>query len=450
MTFRLPPLLPAILLLVICLAPPLAAQGSGQISYERFTLPNGLDVVMAPDPTTEVAAVDLWYFVGSRDETAATAGLARLFDRLLFAGSTHVPPGGHATMLELAGGRVTAAVEEDVSRFSETMPATALPQALWLEADRMRGVVLNDTTVNGSRLAFLTELRSRLAAEPYTSVILESVAALYDSTGCPGYSRSPVNRAVASTTLDGAAARTFFSRYYRPNNARLVISGNFDPTETRVLVTSYFADIPRGPDPARTACDGRASSIAPRRAVTDPSLARAAAGLFYRIPAPSHEDTPALELLGVILGQGTGSRLMTALMRETAAASSIQAGPLGSRTGPGAFGLFAVAAQGVSADSLVRLLGAQAAWASGDGITAEQLERAKSIYRATAVSRRERPLDLADVMQQAASYRGSLQSVNLDVAQVMGLTLNDLRRVASRWLRTDNSLTVLVSPGAAS
>jgi zinc protease len=447
-TFRLPRLLPAILLLVILPAPPLAAQGSGQISYERFTLPNGLDVVMAPDPTTDVAAVDLWYFVGSRDETAATAGLARLFDRLMFAGSTHVPPGGHATMLELAGGRVTAAVEEDVSRFSETIPATTLPQALWLEADRMRGVVLNDTTVNGSRLAFLTDLRARLSAEPYTGVILESVAALYDSTSCPGYGRSPVNRAVASTTLDGAAARAFFSRFYRPNNARLVISGNFDPTATRVLVTSYFSEIPRGADPARSACSGQASSVSPRRTVTDPTLARAAAGIFYRIPAPSHEDTPALELLGVVLGQGTGSRLTTALMRETAAASSIQAGPLGSRTGPGAFGLFAVAAQGVTADSLVRLLGAQASWATSDGITPALLERAKNIYRATAVSRRERPLDLADELQQAATYRGSLQSVNLDVEQVMGLTPDDLRRVASRWLRADNSLTVLVTPGA--
>ncbi len=430
--------------------PPLLAQGSGQISFEQFTLPNGLEVVMAPDRATEVAAVDLWYFVGSRDETPATAGLARLFDRLMFAGSTHVPPGGHATMLELAGGRVSATIEEDVSRFSETMPASALPQALWLEADRMRGVVLNDTTVNASRGAFLSDLRARLTAEPYTSVILESVAAMYDSIGCPGYSHSPVNRAIASSTLDGATARAFFARYYRPGNARLVITGNFDPTETRALVTAWFGDIPAGPDPARPACAPTAASIAPRRAITDPTLARAAAGIFYHIPPPSHEDTPALELLGVILGQGTGSRLTSALMRETGAASSIQAGPLGSRTGPGGFGLFAVGAQGVGADSLAHLLADQAAWAAGDGITPALLERAKNIYRATAVSRRERPLDLADELQQAATYRGALQTVNTDVARVTALTLGELRRVAAAWLRSENSLTVLVIPGGAS
>lgn len=450
MPFRPDPLRYPILLLALLVTAPLMAQGAGQVAFEQFSLPNGLEVVMAPDPSTDVAAVDVWYFVGSRDETPSTAGLARLFDRLMFAGSTHVPPGGHATILELAGGRVSAVVDEDVSRFTQTVPAPLLPQALWLEADRMRGVILNDSTVTESRLAFLTDLRSRLNAEPYTPVILESVASLYDSTSCPGYSRSPVNRAVAASTLNGDAARTFFARYYRPANARLVIAGNFDPTATRALVHSYFSEIPRGTEVPRTGCAGRPATIAPRRSISDPTLARAAAGVFYRIPAPSHADTPSLELLGVVLGQGTGSRLTAALMRETAAASSIQAGPLGSRTGPGAFGLFAVGTAGVSADSLAGLLTAQAAWATGDGLTEALLTRAKNIYRATAVSRRERPIDLADELQQAASYRGTLQSVNTDIDQVMALTLADIRRVAATWLRADNSLTVLVTPGAAS
>lgn len=450
MPLRLERLLPVSLLLLVAFALPLTAQVPGQISYERFALSNGLDVVLVPDPSTEVVAVDLWYFAGSRDETVTSAGVARLFDRLMFAGSTNVPPGGHATMLEVGGGRVTAVIDEDVSRFGETVPAALLPQALWLEAERMRGVVVNDTTVNESRAGLLAGLRARLANEPYTGVILQSVAALYDSLGCPAYNHSPINRAVTGATITASTTRSFFNLFYRPNNARLVVAGNFDPATARTLVRDYFSGIERGREVVRAGCSGEAAKIPARRIVTDPTLARAAAGIFYRIPAPSHEDTPALELLGVVLGQGAGGRLTTTLVAESGSATSVQAGPFGDRVGPGAFGLFAVAAQGVSGDSLARLLTDQAAWAAGDGLNEAVLERARNIYRATAASRRERPQDLAEEIQRAATYRAAIETVNSDLDRVLGLTVADLRRVAGRWLRPANSLTVVVTPGAAS
>lgn len=437
--------------LLLCLAlAPLSAQAPGKISYERFTLPNGLDVVLAPDPSTDVVAVDVWYFAGSRDETVTAAGVARLFDRLMFAGSSNVPPGGHATMVEVGGGRVSADIDEDVSRYSETVPAAMLPQALWLEAERMRGVAINDTTVNESRAGLLAGMRSRLAAEPYTGVILQSVAALYDSMACPAYSHSPINRAVTSATITSATARGFFNVFYRPNNARLVIAGNFAPATARKLVQDYFTAIEKGGDLVRVGCQGEPARVPARRAVTDPSLARAAAGIFYRIPAPSHDDMLALELLGVVLGQGTGGRLNSALIRESASASSIQAGPFGDRIGPGAFGLFAVAATGVSADSLSNLLAAQASWVGGSGLTVALLDRAKNIYRATSASRRERPQDLAEELQRAVTYRGAIERVNTDLAAVLALTVEDLRRVAATYLIPGNSLTVMVSPGGAS
>jgi zinc protease len=442
-------LLSASLVLFALLARPLTAQSPGQITFERFALANGLEVVLAPDPTTEAVAVDLWYFAGVRDETVTSAGVARLFDRLMFAGSTNVPPGGHATLVEVGGGRVTAAIDEDVSRFGQTVPAAMLPQALWLEAERMRGIHISDTTVNESRGGMLADLRARLAREPYTAVILQSVAAIYDSLACPAYSRSPVSRELTTANLTPAATRGFFEVFYRPNNARLVIAGNFDPAIARGLVRDYFAGVQRGRDIVRVGCTPEAAKMPPRRIITDNSVARAAAGIFYRIPAPTHEDAAALELLGVVLGQGTGSRLRTVLIAETGAASSIQAGPFGERTGPGAFGLFAVAAQGVSGDSLVKLLAAQATWATSDGLTEAAITRARNIFRATWASRRERPQDLAEEIQKAATYRGDLETVNTMLDRVLAISLADLRRVAARWLTLQNGLTVVVNPGGA-
>jgi zinc protease len=443
-------LLSVSLVLLALFASSLAAQGSGQVTFERFVLPNGLDVILVPDASTEAVAVDVWYFAGSRDETATSAGVARLFDRLMFAGSTNVPPGGHATIVEVGGGRVTAAIDEDVSRFGETVPAAMLPQALWLEAERMRGIVINDTTVTESRAGMLADLRGRLAREPYTAVILQSVAAIYDSTACPAYAQPPVNRAITTANLTAANTRGFFSLFYRPNNARLVIAGNFDPAVARTMVRDYFSGIERGRDIVRVGCKPDAARIPARRVISDNNLARAAAGIFYRIPAPTHEDAAALELLGVVLGQGTGSRLRTVLIGETAAATSIQAGPFGERMGPGAFGLFAVGAQGVSGDSLASLLSAQAAWAAGDGLNEAALARARNIYRATWASRRERPQDLAEEVHRAAGYRGDIQTVNTMLDRVLALSLADLRRVAAKWLTTQNGLVVVVTPGGAS
>src|SRR5512143_2552196 len=138
-------LLPSALFLpLLLLNRPLDAQAAGKIAFERFTLENGLDVLLSPDHTTQVAAVTVWYLTGSRDDPPGKAGLARLFDELMFAGSANVPLGGHATLIERGGGRFDSSIEEDISEFSQAVPSNRLNQALWLEADRMRGVVVND------------------------------------------------------------------------------------------------------------------------------------------------------------------------------------------------------------------------------------------------------------------------------------------------------------------
>jgi zinc protease len=439
-------------LLALFHAAALSAQSTGRIAFERFSLSNGLDVILAPDRSTQVVAVDVWYLTGSRDEPAAKAGLARLFDRLMFAGSANVPAGAHAALIEQAGGQVEGEVEEDVSRFREALPSNRLNQALWLEADRMRGIVVNDTTVSDSRAGLLEDFRARTVGEPFTANVVEAIAALYDSLACPGYSHPPIGRLSTITTLGTGDAAEFLNRHYRPNAARLVVAGDFDPAEARQTITDYFGGISRAPIPQAPACSATFSPGAARRAVTDRVATRAAAGQFYRIPAHDHADTPALDLLGIILGQGQGAQLITRLIRELAAASAVQAGVLGTRQGPGVFGLFAVAGPdpGIGADSLASLLAAAAARAAGDGITEADLTRARNIYLATAVSRRERPLDVAEALQHAAAFHGTAEAVNTEADRVLGVTLVELRRVARTWLTPENALTLLITPGGAS
>lgn len=434
---------------LLLLAAPLSAQRTGRIAFERFTLGNGLEVILAADRTSQVAAVNVWYFTGSRDEPASKAGLARMFDRLMFLGSANVPAGAHAGLIEQFGGRVEGAVEEDVSRFSEAVPSNRLNQALWLEADRMRGIVINDTTVGESRAGLLDDLQARAAGEPYTGVVVDAIASLFDSTTCAGYTHPPLGRPVTIGGITTKDAADFLNQHYRPNAARLVVSGDFDIATTRQTVVDYFGAIAKGPGPQPLACTVKFSPGAARKNVIDRLAALPAAGQFYRIPEHNHADTPALELLGIIMGQGQSARLNARLVRESATASVVQGGILGTRQGPGVFGLFAVAGPNVAPDSLANLLAGEARWAATD-LTQADLDRARNVYLATSVSRRERPQDIAEALQHAATFHGAPDAVNSETDKVLAVTLADLKRVAAAWLKPDNALTLVITVGGAS
>jgi zinc protease len=431
-------------------ARPVEAQSVGPIASEHYTLPNGLDVVLARDPSTQVAAVDVWYFAGSREEPLDKAGLARLFEHLMFAGSTQVPAGRHARLIADFGGRLLANVDEDAARFGESVPSNSLPLALWLEADRMRGLTINDTTVGRARFDLLDDLGQRVSADPYTAAIVDAVASLWDSTSCPGYAHPAIGRAASIATLSTADAREFFRLRYVPNNARLVVSGDFDPVAVRQLVSSYFGKIPRGERVRNPACQVTYHPGAATRTFAAPAGGRAGLGVFYRLPAHDHADTPALELLGVLLSQGNGSRLATAVVRDARAALTTQGGLLGDHRGPQVFGLFAIATPGVTPDSLAALLAAQVTWVVDGQAGEAEVARARTIYRATAVSARERPGDIADLLQHAATFHESPDDINAEVDRVMRVTPEDIRRAATTWLTPDNAVTLVLTADSTS
>lgn len=439
----------AVLLLTLCGAVALSGQTAGRLGYDRFSLPNGLDVVLAPDHASQVVAVSVWYRAGSRDETPAEAGLARLFERLMFTGSANVPAGGHGAIVEDAGGRLTAAVDEETSRYSETLPSNRLNLGLWLEAERMRSLAINDTTVAQSQTGLLGDLEARIGGEAYTGAIFDAIASVYDSAACPGYAHPSIGRVNTIQSITTADARSFYQRYYRPNNARLVVTGDFDPTSTRREIERDFGDIPRGPDIAEVSCTMTPAAGPRVKTVSDRLAGRVAVGRFYPVPAHRDPSTPALELLGIILSQGPGSRLTARLVREAGSADATQGGLLTDRAAPGVFGLFAVAADKVGADTLGSQLAAEAAWAGGPGLTEADLTRARNIYLATAVSGRERPADVAEALHHAASMHGAIDPVNTELADVLAVTLADLRHAAATWLAPDRALMVTVVPEAA-
>jgi predicted Zn-dependent peptidase len=245
----------------------------------------------------------------------------------------------------------------------------------------------------------------------------------------------------AATTAD---VQEFFRTYYAPGNARLVVAGDFKPVEARKLIADYFSDIQGASAPPPVECKTTFGGGPVRRTATDKLANLPASVHFYRIPAHDHADTPALELLGIILGQGESSRLKLTLVREARAAVASQAGIFGNRRGPGAFGALAIANQGVTADSIDALLTTQIGYL-GDSLSEADVTKAKNIYRASVISSRQSAFDIAEALQHAALFLGSPEAANTDFRRYMAVTVDDVRRVARTYLRPENSLTLIVN-----
>ena len=425
----------------------LAAQAPAKVPIEKYTLENGLTVILAEDHSAQVVAVDVWYDVGSRDEALNRTGFAHLFEHMMFQGSENVKKAEHFQYIQRAGGSMNGSTAEDRTNYFQALPSNRLNLGLWLEADRMRSLAVTDSNFANQREAVKEERRLRVDNQPYGSAIFEHSYAIYDSTTCFPYSHSVIGSMDDLNAAKTADVQAFFDMYYAPNNATLVVAGDFQPAEAKKLIQEYFAGIPRGTNPPPVECNATFNGGAKVKHVHDAQANLPAAIKVYRVPAYDHADYAALELLATIFGQGESSRLNRELVRENKAA--VQAvtllNPFGPRRGPGVFLNLAIANQGVKLDSVDALVAKQIASLVSDGVTAEELTKAKNIYRANAINSRQMALQLAESLQRATMFLGSPEALNTELARYDAVTVDDIRRVARTYLTPDNSLTLLVS-----
>jgi len=230
-----------------------------------------------------------------------------------------------------------------------------------------------------------------------------------------------------------------------------VVVGDFEPVELRRLVTDYFTGIPRRDTPPPVTCQAPIGPGAARREVPDAQANLDAVLRFYRIPEHRHADTPALELLGMILGQGESSRLNVAVVRraQAALASGALLNPSGPRRGPGVALLFGIVNQGISPDRLDSLLAAEVDSVRANGVTAEELTKAKNTVRTAFVGNRESTLSRAEELHHYLMFHDSIAEINTDLEKFIAVTPDDIRRVARTYLDPANVVTVVVRPAPA-
>ncbi|MBI2073313.1 MAG: insulinase family protein [Gemmatimonadetes bacterium] len=427
----------------VLLPSPLAAQTG--VPYHVDSLPNGLRVILSEDHSTPVVSVDVWYDVGSRNEQVGRSGFAHLFEHMMFQGSQHVGKGQHFQLVERAGGSVNGTTNEDHTAYYQELPANRLNLGLWLEADRMRSLAITPVNFENQRQAVKEERRLRVDNQPYAPALTEGITLLYDSTTCFGYAHSVIGSMADLDSAKVGDVQAFFDLYYAPNNATLTVVGDFDPVDALQLIRQYFGDLPRGREPPPVSCDYDFAAGAKRRVWEDEHANLPAVIIAYRTPAHQHADTPALSLLGTILGGGESSRLNRALVRQarTALAAGTQSA---SRLGPGFFAAFAVANQGIGPDTLERQLSAEVRRIIDEGVAAEELSKARNQFRAGNMFGRQTTMQVAERLQHYAHLHDSLEDMRTDLDRYLAVTAEDIRRVAATYLVPANSFTIVVVP----
>jgi len=440
------------LLTILALPAPLLAQ-AGRIAYEQFTLPNGLTVVYSEDHSTPIVSVDVWYDVGSRNERAGRSGFAHLFEHMMFQGSANVKKAEHFQLVQRAGGSMNGSTQEDRTNYYETLPSNRLSLALWLEADRMRSLAITQENFENQRETVKEERRLGVDNRPYAAGFTDGLTWPFDSASCFAYAHTVIGSMADLNAAKLPDVQAFFDTYYAPNNATLVVVGDFNPAELRQLVNQYFAGVPShpAPEPVRCAATTASSGGAARREVRDPQANLDAILRFYRIPEHRSADTPALEVLNLILGQGESSRLNVAVVRreKVAVGTGSFLNPNGARNGPGVFMAFGIVNQGIPVERMDSVIGIQLDSISAQGITADELAKAKNILRASFISSRETTLGKAEELHHYRMFHNSIDEINTDLDRILAVTIEDVKRVANTYLAPANLTLVIIRGGPA-
>jgi zinc protease len=408
-----------------------------------FTLANGLQVVVIPDHRTPVVTQMVWYKVGSADETPGKSGLAHFLEHLMFKGTANHPAGEFSQTVLRIGGNENAFTSVDYTGYFQRVPREQLPKMMEFEADRMTGLILKDENVLPERDVVLEEYNMRVANNPEARLIEQIMAALYLNHP---YGRPVIGWHQEIEKLDREDALAFYRRFYAPNNAILVIAGDVDARDVRPMAEQTFGQVaPQPAIPARRIRPQEPEPVAPRTVtladarVEQPSLKR-----YYLVPSATTAaagESPALDVLAQLMGNGSNSYLYRALVVDKPLAVSAGAGYQGTSLDATQFSISASPKPGVEFSQIEQVIDRVIAEVCQNPARAEDLERVKTQLIAEAIYAQDNQAALARWYGGALTTGLSIEDIRSWPDRIRAVTAEQVRAAAQKWLDKKRSVT---------
>ncbi|MBK9212652.1 MAG: insulinase family protein [Saprospiraceae bacterium] len=414
------------------------------IKFEKYTLPNGLKVILHQDKSTPIVTVSVMYHVGSKNESPDRTGFAHFFEHLLFEGSKNIKRGEFDKYIQNAGGTNNANTTWDRTYYYEVLPSNQLGVGLWLESERMMHAKVEKIGIETQRQVVKEERRQRIDNQPYGTVVEESMKRAFKKHPY----QWPVIGSMAH--LDAATDDdyvNFYKTYYVPNNAILCVAGDLDIASTKEMIAKYFSTIPRGKN-----------IVKPN--IVEPPLGGEVRDTFYdniqlpaviqtyRIPGQGTEDYYAVQMLGMLMSQGGSSRLSKALVDEQQKAVAVGNFPLPMED-PGAALCYGIANMGISPLDLEKSMDEEIQKVQTQLISDEELQKLKNQIENDFVGQNATMEGVAETLANYEMYFGDANLINTELNRYLKVTKEDIQRVANKYYQKNNRVSLIYLPKSA-
>ena len=422
-----------------------AATDFKPIKYELDSLSNGLKIIYCIDRSAPVVATVVHYKVGSKDENPNRTGFAHFFEHLMFEATKDIPRATIDKYVEEAGGWLNAHTSFDETVFKFRVPSNQIRLALWIEAQRMRGLLVDSVGVETQRNVVKEERKMRNDNTAYGTMFENMTDLLFH--GC-SYQWNPIGyeKHINAATID--EFKKFYNNFYQPNNAVLAIVGDFNIDSAKKYVREYFGRYPRAKEPVRAKFVLKPLEKPVTKTVYDKKAQLPGVFVGYRGPKLGDKDYYAVNLLGDILAAGESSRLYHELVdqKQIALYAALQQMSLQKA---GVIMLIGIPAIGHKPEEVLNGIDEEIEKVIEDGVTKEELKKAKNIKEAQFVSSSKTVLEKAMRLARYYVYFGDPGLINTELKKYQNVSLSDIQRVAKKYLGTKNRVVLYYLPESA-
>ena len=416
-----------------------------KLPFNHITLQNGLAIYSIEDHFSPTVAVQVWYHVGSKDDPDKRSGFAHLFEHMMFKGNEHLTPETFEQLTENVGGENNAYTAPDVTVYHEVVPSNYLQPVLWAEAERMASLALNDANFNSERDVVKEEYRQRILANPYGEF---SLATDQKSFAVHPYKRPSIGNIAELDAAQLPEVKAFHSTFYRPDNATLIVVGDFKANDLESWTKKYFDSIPRP-----TTKIPRVTAVEPpRREDKNEVLSSAKAPLpafavTYLGPSVRNNDEPALDLAEEILSGGQSSRLYQSLVYEQQVAQRASFSD-DLREDLGLLTFRVIVASGKSLPEAEKSLNDQIEKILKDGVTEAELDKAKNRFLTGKLMERETNNGKASALGEAAVIYRDPNHINTDLPKYQAVTAGEIKDILDKYIAGKKKVLIEYLPEA--